>query len=161
MIIFNTETLDPRSALYQISKALDVDAFLKELSTLGTTINRQDFDVVILHEESRKRYFDNSFTKVPQFSRASVADPFNIDFDDVTKKHLEETKRPVLWLGQCTQPNFLKAFETFRASFVGFANELSNTQVYNCHKLNLFNVGRPIPLGDSDVKAVITNVLAN
>jgi len=138
--------------MYQISKALDVDHFMKELSTLGTTINRQDFDVIILHEESRKRYFDNSFSKVEQFSRAAVADPFNIDFDETTKAHIEAEKRDVLWLGQCTQPNFLKAFETFRASYVGFANELSNTQMYNCHKLNIFNVGRPIPNDSADVK---------
>ena len=64
IIIFNTETTDPRSALYQISKAHDVDDFLKELSTLGDTLFREDFDIVILHEESRKRYFDNSFSKV-------------------------------------------------------------------------------------------------
>jgi hypothetical protein len=55
----------------------------------------------------------------------------------------------------------LKAFETFRASFVGFANELSNTQQYNCHKLNLFNVGRPIPNDTPSVNAVIKEVLAN
>jgi hypothetical protein len=55
----------------------------------------------------------------------------------------------------------LKAFETFRASFVGFANELSNTQQYNCHKLNLFNVGRPIPNDTPSVNAVVKEVLAN
>ena len=89
--MFNTETLDPRSAIFQISKAHDVDEFLKELSTLGAreNLDRQDFDVIILHEESRKRYFDNSFSKVDQFSRASVANPFNIEFDEETRKHIE------------------------------------------------------------------------
>ena len=161
IIIFNTETTDPRSALYQISKAHDVDDFLKQLSTLGDTLFREDFDVVILHEESRKRYFDNSFSKVAQFSRASVADPFNIDFTEGTKKHIESENRPIIWVGQCTQPNFLKAFETFRASFVGFANELSNTQMYNCHKLNLFNVGRPISNETPDIKNTIKEVMFN
>jgi len=72
---------------------------LKDLSTLGTTLGRQDFDVVILHEESRKRYFDNSYSKVEQFSRASVADPFNIDFTEGTRKHIEDEKRPIIWVG--------------------------------------------------------------
>ena len=102
VVIFNTETLDPRSALYQISKGHDVDDFMKDLSTLGATIGREDYDVVILHEESRKRYFDNSYTKVAQFSRASVADPFNIDFEESTRKHIETEKRPIIWVGQCT-----------------------------------------------------------
>lgn len=102
IIIFNTETLDARSALFQVSEGLDVDNFLKELSTLDSVLDRMDFDVIILHEESRKRYFDNSFTKVEHFSRASVANPFNIDFDDVTKQHIKAENRPILWLGQCT-----------------------------------------------------------
>ena len=33
--------------------------------------------------------------------------------------------------------------------------------MYNCHKLNLFNVGRPIPNDEPQVNPVIESVLAN
>ena len=81
---------------------MDVDVFLKQLSSLQTTLGRTDFDVVIVHEESRKRYFDNSYTSTAHFSRVEASDPYNMDFDSATKDHIQETNRPVLWLSQCT-----------------------------------------------------------
>ena len=52
-------------------------------------------------------------------------------------------------MSQCTQGNFLAALEKFRAPIIGFANEdLSQTQVFNCHKLQKFNVGKPLSLED-------------
>jgi hypothetical protein len=107
---------------------MDVDVILKQLSTLQTTLGRADFDVLIVHESSRKRYFDNSYSQTAHFSRVESNNPYNMDFDESTKTHIKDNNRPVLWLSQCTQQNFLQAIETFRASIIGFANEeLSQT----------------------------------
>mmetsp|Transcript_13127 Transcript_13127/g.22179 ORF Transcript_13127/g.22179 Transcript_13127/m.22179 type:complete len:170 (+) Transcript_13127:1228-1737(+) len=50
-------------------------------------------------------------------------------------------------MGSCTQKNFLTAIERFNAPIIGFANEdLSHSQVFNCHKLLVHNAGVPIHL---------------
>jgi hypothetical protein len=61
VIIFNTETLDPKSALYAGGGMLSVDMVMAELAQLGETLGGplggNDYDVVVLSEPSRERYF--------------------------------------------------------------------------------------------------------
>ena len=76
----------------------------------------------------------------------------------------EETSRPTVYIGQCTQMNLLAAIENFKAPIIGFANPLVQTQVFNCHKLNTENAGIPVDLIDDeslDLKATISKVLAD
>jgi len=45
----------------------------------------------------------------------------------------------------------LAAVEKFGAVLVGFANEeQSQTQVFNCHKYDLYNVGKALNIDDFD-----------
>lgn len=60
VIIFNTETLDPKSALYAGKYMLSVDTVLAELAQLESTLGGADYDVVVLSEESKQRYFKYS-----------------------------------------------------------------------------------------------------
>lgn len=167
VIIFNTETLDPRSALYAGKNMLSVDTVLAELAQLESTLGGADYDVVVLSEESKERYFRYSQENAPQFTRYAIADTLNVDFDKETKDHIEAQGRKVLWLSQCTQQNFLTAIEKFRASIIGFANEdLNPTQTFNCHKLLKFNVGRPIQMTEaqqssSHIREVIKDAVEN
>ena len=56
----------------------------------------------------------------------------------------------------------LTALEKFRAPIVGFANEeLSQTQEFNCHKLNVFSVGKPIQLEVFDKNGTVFVDIAN
>jgi hypothetical protein len=73
-------------------------------------------------------------------------------------KLAEETSRPTIYIGQCTQMNFLAAIENFKAPIIGFANPLVQTQVFNCHKLLTENAGIPVDLTDEDLdlKATIS-----
>ena len=73
--------------------------------------------------------------------------PFNVKFTQKTEEANKKNSRRTIWISQCTHSNFLTAFEKFLAPVIGFANEdLSPTQVFNCHKLNKFSGGIPIQL---------------
>ncbi len=56
IIIFNTETLDPRSALYSGGGMMRVDTFMYELANLESVLGGADYDVVVLHEPAKERY---------------------------------------------------------------------------------------------------------
>ena len=69
--------------------------------------------------------------------------------------------RPVIYIGQCTQLNFISAVENFEAPIIGFASSYSKTQKFNCHKLLTQDVGVPVDLEDSklDLRSTIKNLL--
>lgn len=67
VIIFNTETLDPRNVLFASNpnkERLSVDTVLKELADLEAVTGQSDYDVIILSETARERYFRYSFEGV-------------------------------------------------------------------------------------------------
>ena len=133
--------------LYTFYNQDHLSKFLGQLNGLNTGLKGDNYDIVVLHDPREELKFTNKLKNFNNFHRVSVHDPHNIDFDQATKDQIKSTGRKVIWMSQCTQFNFFTALETFRAPIVGFANEgKSMTQMFNCHKLNKFNVGRPISI---------------
>ena len=93
MIIFNTETLDPKSALFAGGGMLSVDKVMAELAQLETTLGSADYDVVVLSEPAKERYFKYTQEKAAQFTRYALADTLNVAFDKATKEHIEAQGR--------------------------------------------------------------------
>lgn len=147
VVIFNTETMDPKSMLYTFYNQDHLTKFLNQLNGLNSGRKGNHYDIVVLHHPQTTTLFTNKLKNFDHFTAVSTEDPFNIDFDQATKDQISSQGRKVLWMSQCTQFNIITALETFRAPMVGFANEgKSMTQMFNCHKLNKFNVGRPISI---------------
>jgi len=129
VIIFNTELGDPKSLLYMDAKRYFAK-MVKQLNKLEAKLGSGDFDVVFLTDAKNARRLNAAISgqEVKQYTAVTAADPLNIEFSPETAKSIKDHKRPVLWMSQCTQLNFLTAIEKFRAAIVGFANEeLSQT----------------------------------
>jgi len=142
IVIFNYEGLDPKSPLnhfWGVESAFEsIVAQLKRLSARG-------YEVVVLH--------DKTLTKPVQAELAGsnikslTVSENNVDLDKGSWRQVNSLGRRIVWVSQCTQANFFTAIETFGAAIVGFAKEeMSNQQVYNCHKLKLQHVGSPLLL---------------
>ena len=54
---------------------------------------------------------------------------------------LAGSNKNVFWLAQCTQGNMLTAMDNLQVPMIGYFNELSHTQQFNCQKLAMNNVG--------------------
>jgi len=89
VIIFNTETLDPKSALFAGGGMLSVDTVMAELAQLETTLGSADYDVVVLSEPSKERYFKYTQEKASQFTRYALSDTLNVACEKTTKEHIE------------------------------------------------------------------------
>ena len=140
------------------SKNYYIKTIFEQLQDLEQTLG-PDFDLVVISEINDGktmngdgiRNMTSNSTHVISSSMVS-----HIRFE-------EETSRPTVYIGQCTQMNLLAAIENFKAPIIGFANPLVHTQVFNCHKLNTENAGIPVDLLDQslDIKATIKKILAD
>jgi hypothetical protein len=154
LIIWNLELLDPRGAMYAFGgEENDVDYFLRAFRELPLMF-RKDFDLVILVPPSQADNIQKIVDKYEFYGNYHVKvhgteDPFNVDFTAETYDFIEQWTRPLVWMSQCTQPNFIQAIETMGAAFVGYANEdKSYTQTFNCHKVVKHKMGTVVQLED-------------
>lgn len=81
-------------------------------------------DLVILYDEKNQFHINRAMKLldgVKNVHTVTTTDPFNIEIEKETGTALKGRK--VFWLSQCTQQNFMTAFEKFGAAFIGFANQ--------------------------------------
>ena len=129
LIVFNPELNDPSSLMHLSGNS----KYYKVLKTLST----YDVDVAILATPKTQEKVHRSLKSIPFANPVKVYETTNVF--DVNLEGPEDAD--VFWLSSCTQANFLAAIEKFKAPIIGYANELSHTQVFNCHKLYKYNVG--------------------
>ena len=152
VVIWNLESLNPRSPMYAFSESQDMDYFLRSFRELDY-MWKKDYDLYILAHPSQAKMVQKvvdsyDFGPVQEVSVHAIEDPFNTNFTDFSADMISQWNRPVFWMGMCTQQNFIAAIENFKAVFIGYANPKVQTQVFNCHKVEQFGVGVTVDLED-------------
>jgi hypothetical protein len=83
-----------------------------------------------------------------------------VEKDDIAFiKGNHEKSRQVIFVGQCSQFNFISAVDHWQAPIIGWANPHSHTQKFNCHKLEEQNVGVAVNFKKFNIVESIKKVL--
>ena len=144
---------DPKSPMYAFSESNDIDYFMRSFKEYDN-LWKKDFELYILvhphYAPVLQRMVDAyNFTGLQHVYVHATTDPHNMRLNDFSIDFIDQWSRLVIYLGACNQQNFISAIDNFGAYFMGYANQIkSQTQVFNCHKVEKQGVGATIDLED-------------